>query len=143
MFAVFAVAAQDSQPMQKPTMMGKMMDAPMVPLVMGYAEGEQVIFLHTETSDPEIAKILTDMMGSPVLVVPSLAAAPEQMTARVYVITNGLRPDAPRGPLNCQPDGFDSRPVNPGEEATRCGELATEDPGVANMPLLTWPGGRR
>ena len=78
MFAVFPAAAQDTQPMMQPMqkpmmMMGDMMDAPVVPPVVGYADGEQILFLHTETSDPEIARILTDMMGSPVLVVPAVA----------------------------------------------------------------------
>ncbi len=40
------------------------------------------------------------MMGSPVLVVPSLAKAPEEMLARVYVFTNGLTGDGPLGPLS-------------------------------------------
>ena len=52
-------------------------DAPVVPAVTGHGEGREILFIHTETSDPKIAKILTDMMGgSPVLVVPALAKAP-------------------------------------------------------------------
>ena len=54
-------------------------DAPVVPPVAGYSEGEKILFLHTEASDTEIAKILTEMMGSPVLVVPSLAMAPKEI----------------------------------------------------------------
>ncbi len=75
--------AQDAtKPMQEMmksmTPMGGMMaDAPVVPPVTGYSEGEKVLFLHTEASDSGIAKILTDMMGSPVLVVPALAMAPK------------------------------------------------------------------
>jgi len=40
--------------------------------VTGYSNGQETLFIHTEASDPKIAKILTDMMGgSPVLVVPA------------------------------------------------------------------------
>ncbi len=72
-------------------------DAPVVPPVAGFSEGEKILFLHTETSDPEIAKVLTDMMGSPVLVVPSLAKAPKEMLAQVYVFTNGVKGMGPLG----------------------------------------------
>ena len=67
----FAQGMMKMKPM-KP--MGGMMtpsDAPTVPPVTGYTKGERIVFLHTEASDPKIAKILTDMMRSPVLVVPS------------------------------------------------------------------------
>ena len=37
-------------------------NAPTVPAVFGYSEGQEILFIHTETSDPEIAKILTDVM---------------------------------------------------------------------------------
>ncbi len=38
-------------------------NAPTVPPVTGYSEGQEILFIHTEASDPKIAKILTDMMG--------------------------------------------------------------------------------
>ena len=147
------------------------MDAPVVPAVTGYSEGEEILFLHTETSDPEIARVLTDTMGSPVLVVPSLAEVAAALLAKVYVFRNGVQPDGPRGPLEFQPDVFAAPPghrdytplrlvvlVNwqPGaaarvlksaaevERAQADGELAFEETGiVVNMPMLTWPGGRR
>ena len=153
--------------------MGAMMaDAPMVPPVMGYSEGQTILFLHTETSDPEIAKILTEMMGgSPVLVVPSLAKAPTDMLARVYVFTNGMRGDGPMGPLGGQADIFEHPPGDPAysplrtvilvtwkneasarvlksaaevEDALVSAEITIEEPGVVvNMPMVTWPGGQR
>lgn len=138
------------------------------PPVVGYVEGEEIRFAHTEASDPEIAKTLTEMMDSPVLVVPELAQVPEAALANVYVFTNGIRGD---GPLEFQSDIFDSPPGTPGYsplravnlvtwtnesaartltsadavlEAARRGEVTIEKPGVVvNMPLLTWPGGRR
>ena len=141
---------------------------PRVPPVKGYLEGQEIEFIHTEASDPKVAKLLTDMMGSPVFVVPSLAQAPEAMLANVYVFANGIKGD---GPLDFQPDVFDSPPGTEGyrplralklvrwkheqaarelksaaevQDAETSGEVTIEHPGaVINMPLLTWPGGRR
>ncbi len=146
-------------------------DAPVVPPVTGYSEGQKILFLHTETSDADIAKLLTEMMGSPVLVVPSLAQAPKEMLAPVYVFTNGVKGDGPLGPLGFQPDVFDSPPGHSGysplrelvlvtwndeqtartlrsaaevREALRNRQITVQEPGVVvNMPMLTWPGGRR
>lgn len=145
--------------------------APAVPPVTGYSEGETILFLHTETSDPKIAKLLTDMMGSPVLHVPALANTPAEMFAWVYVYMNGLKPGGPKGPIGFQPDVFESPPGQAGyrplrrvllvtwkdekaarlqksaaevKEALKKGEVAVEDSGiVVNMPFLAWPGGRR
>ena len=145
---------------------------PTVPPVAGYADGQKILFIHTETSDPKIAKILTDMMGgSPVLVVPSLAKAPREMLARVYVFTNGMTGDGPMGPLGGQADVFEHPPGGPGYRPLRAVTLVTwknetsarvlksvaevqvaitngavdiKEPGiVVNMPFLTWPGGKR
>jgi hypothetical protein len=141
---------------------------PAVPLVKGYAEGREILFQHTEVSDPEVAGLLTDMMKSPVLVVPALAQAPSALVATVYVFTNGVRGG---GPFKYQPDVFDHPPGSAGYRplrsihlvtwkteraarllkaasevlaAERAGELTIERPGVvANMPLVTWPGGKR
>jgi hypothetical protein len=150
----------------------KVSDAPTVPPVTGYSEGQEILFIHTETSDPEIAKILTDMMGgSPVLVVPSLAKAPKEVLAPVYVFTNGITGDGPTGPLGGQADIFEHPPGDPAYSPLRAvnlvtwrdeksarvlkslaelqgaidsGAVTTEEPGVVvNMPFLTWPGGRR
>ncbi|OGL16017.1 MAG: hypothetical protein A3F92_17035 [Candidatus Rokubacteria bacterium RIFCSPLOWO2_12_FULL_71_22] len=139
-----------------------------VPLVKGYAEGQDVLFQHTEVSDPKVAELLTDMMNSPVLVVPELAQVPEPALARVYVFKNGVRGE---GPFKYQRDIFDSPPGTSGYRplrtillvtwkressarvlrsasevlaAEKAGELAIERPGfVVNMPLVTWPGGKR
>lgn len=145
--------------------------APIVPPVTGYAAGEEILFIHTEASDSTIARTLTEMMGSPVPVVPSLADVPESATAAVYVFANGVQPGGARGPLEYQPDVFDCpvgeacyRPLRRvhlvswadpdtavvlrSAESVRAalerGELTGEQPGVVvNMPLLTWPGGKR
>ena len=51
-------------------------NAPVIPAVAGYSEGAEIMFLHTEASDQKIAQLLTDMMGSPVVHVPSLSLTP-------------------------------------------------------------------
>ena len=141
---------------------------PAVPPVKGYAGGQEIRFLHTEASDPAVAQMLTTMMGSPVLVVPSLAQVPAAALATVYVFANGIKGE---GPFGFQPDVFDRPPGDPGysplravhlvrwksepaarlltsaaavERAVAQGEITIERPGaVVNMPLLTWPGGQR
>ena len=145
--------------------------APAVPPVRAYVEGEEILFIHTEASDPKIAELLTDMMASPVITVPSLAKVPEAALAPVYVFANGVKPEGARGPLGFQPDVFDGAPREPGysplravhvvtwkdpgaarllrsaaevREAEAKGKVTVEQPGVVvNMPFLTWPRGRR
>lgn len=139
-----------------------------VPAGRAFAEGQEIYFMHTEVSDESVAKILTSMMNSPVLVVPALAKAPDELLANVYVFKNGLKG---MGPLGFQPDVFDNPPGTDGyrplrrlilvtwkdEKAARelkslaevkaaesKGEITTETPGVViNMPFVTWPGGKR
>ena len=43
-----------------------------IPPVAGYAEGRRINFIHPEASDPKVAELLTEMLNSPVIVVPSL-----------------------------------------------------------------------
>jgi hypothetical protein len=141
---------------------------PAVPNVKAYLDGREILFQHTEVSDPKVAELLTEMMKSPVLVVPALAEAPPALVATVYVFTNGVRGG---GPFKFQPDVFDNPPGSEGyrplraihlirckneraarvlksanevKAAEQAGEIAIERSGVvANMPLVTWPGGRR
>lgn len=140
-----------------------------IPPVKGYLEGKEIRFIHTEVSDPKVAELLTNMMGSPVLFVPSLKQAPESMVAPVYVFKNGVKKG--EGPFKFQSDVFDRSPGTNGysplravhivtwknevaarelrtaaevKAAEAAGELTIERPGiVVNMPMLTWPGGRR
>ena len=141
---------------------------PAVPNVKGYVDGREILFQHTEVSDPKIAERLTAMMKSPVLVVPALAQAPSALLANVYVFKNGVRGG---GPFKYQPDVFDNPPGSDGYRPLRAvhvvtwknertarvlkserevkaiahaGEITIERPGVvANMPFVTWPGGGR
>ena len=135
-----------------------------VPPVDGFMEGGRIRFIHTEVSDPEVAKRLTTMKGSPVLTVPSLAKAPKEMLANVYVFTNGVPGE---GPFKFQPDVFDNPPGHAGytplralvlvswkkpetarelksaeevKQALARGEIELKQPGVViNMPMITWP----
>ncbi|MBI2237019.1 MAG: hypothetical protein HYU54_00615 [Actinobacteria bacterium] len=139
-----------------------------VPAVSGFYDGQEVTFIHTEASDPEVAKTLTGMVSSPVLVVPELTKVPDTTLGNVYVFTNGV--EGP-GPMGFQADVFDSAPTDPGysplrelnlvtwkegpdpetltsvaeiQEAAENGELQVEASGiVVNMPFVTWPGGHR
>ena len=143
-------------------------DGPTIPAGRAYAEGQEIRFVHTEVSDQEIATLLSDMMSSPVLFVPSLAEVPESATAPVYVFTNG---PTGMGPLGFQPDVFPYPPgdaqytplrsihlvtwVDPGQarelkaaadvqETEQNGDVTIEKPGVVvNMPFVTWPDGQR
>jgi hypothetical protein len=56
-----------------------------LPVGRAYAEGAEIFFTHTEASDASIARLLTDMMKSPVLEVPALADVPGGGLANVYV----------------------------------------------------------
>ncbi|MBE0696253.1 MAG: hypothetical protein IH586_04960 [Anaerolineaceae bacterium] len=139
-----------------------------IPSGRAYAEGKEIYFSHTEASDPDIAKKLSDMMKSPVLHVPALAQVPESALANVYVFDNGL---TGKGPLGFQPDVFDNPPgttgysplrqiiivhwadgVTPRElksvaeitQAQTVSELTTQKSGVVvNMPFMVWDGGKR
>lgn len=139
------------------------------PLVGGLYEGGQVLFIHTETSDPAVAEMLTEMMGGPeVVLVPELADAPSALLATLYVFTNGIEG---HGPFGFQQDVFDSVPgdeayrplrnvllvewkegTTPRElrsvaevlEAEANDEVTISEPGiVVNFPVLVWPGGSR
>lgn len=139
-----------------------------LPAGKAYAEGQEIYFIHTEASDAGVAEKLTNMMKSPVMLVPSLAEVPEESLANVYVFTNGVEGT---GPFGFQADVFDNPPGTDGYtplrrlnvitwtdesiarelksvadvvEAESNGELTIEQPGVViNMPFVVWDGGQR
>jgi hypothetical protein len=139
-----------------------------LPAGKAYAEGREIYFIHTETSDAGVAETLTNMMKSPVILVPSLANVPNESLANVYVFTNGI---AGTGPFGFQPDVFDNPPGTGGYtplrrlnviawvdeakarelksatevlDAEAAGEITIEQPGVViNMPFVVWDGGKR
>ena len=139
-----------------------------LPAGKAFAEGKEIYFVHTEASDAGVAEKLTNMMKSPVVLVPSLAQVPDEALANVYVFTNGLEGT---GPFGFQADVFDNPPGTDGYSPLRrlnvitwtdaasareltsaadvlaaesAGELAIEQPGVViNMPFVVWDGGKR
>jgi len=139
-----------------------------LPAGKAYAEGKEIYFVHTEASDAGVAEKLTNMMKSPVMLVPSLANMPAESLANVYVFTNGVEGS---GPFGFQADVFDNPPGSNGYsplrrlnvitwaegisarevksvtevmEAEANDELAIEQPGVViNMPFVVWDGGQR
>lgn len=138
------------------------------PPVLGLYEGKEIAFIHTEVSNPDVAALLTEMMGPQVIVMPQLADTPAALLANVYVFSSGV---AGSGPFGFQPDVFDAVPGdenysplrsinlvtwnegrNPRllasvaeiETALANGEITVEQPGiVVNMPILSWPDGQR
>jgi len=152
-----ACAPQQSEPAKAELPAGK-----------AWAEGKEIYFVHTEASDPGVAEKLTNMMKSPVMLVPSLAKVPDDALANVYVFTNGVKGS---GPFGFQADVFDNPPGTEGYtplrrlnvvawkdegkarelksakevlDAEAAGELTVEQPGVViNMPFVVWDGGKR
>jgi hypothetical protein len=148
----------------------KMSQTAVLPVGRAYAEGQVIYFMHTETSDAEIAALLTKMMDSPVLFVPALSDSAESTLANVYVFSNGIEG---MGPLGFAPDVFDNPPGTAGysplrrlnvvtwADPARARELksaaevlAARDSGeviieqkqpqvVINMPFVVWDGGKR
>jgi len=138
------------------------------PPVKGFAKGQEIRFIHTEASDPQVAAMLTRMMGPKVLLVPSLKEIPDRLLGAVFVFRNGVKGE---GPMGFQPDVFDTVPGETGytplrrvvfvtwKEERRARVLRSAEetrqvvqqgaaefvtPGiVVNMPMLTWPGGQR
>ncbi|MEI8132044.1 MAG: hypothetical protein WCG34_06390 [Leptolinea sp.] len=139
-----------------------------IPAGRAYSEGKEIFFSHTEVSDPAVADKLSAMMKSPVLLVPSLAKVPDELTAPVYVFENGI---AGKGPLGFQPDVFSNPPGTDGYtplrkimfvkwaagvaarelkaageilEAEKKGELSLQKSDVVvNMPFMVWDNGKR
>ena len=133
-----------------------------LPVNKAYADGKEIYFVHLEASDEKVAKQLTDMMGSPVFYVPSLAKTPTEALANVYSFKNGAEGQAsvfdnPPGTNGYSPlrqlnvvvwaDGSKARELKSVAEilsAQEAGELAIKPTGiVVNMPFVVWDGGMR
>jgi hypothetical protein len=139
-----------------------------IPAGRAFAEGKEIYFSHTEVSDPAVAEKLTAMMKSPVILVPSLAKVPNEITSPVFVFENGV---SGKGPLGFQPDVFNNPPGSDGytplrrivfvkwadgassrelrsaediQAAESKGELSLEKTDiVVNMPFMVWENGKR
>jgi hypothetical protein len=169
LFAAYAAFHAITTPAQQmtPGMGGQPGQNP-TPPVKGLYKGKEILFIHTEASDPQVAGMLTRMMGPKVLTVPGLAKIPRDLLADVYVFMNGLKGD---GPFGFQVDVFSTVPgdarytplrsvvlvtwregvkprlmgsVEEIQAAARTREVALKRPGVVvNMPIIAWPGGQR
>ena len=110
------------------------------PAGKAWAEGKEIYFVHTEASDAGVAEKLTNMMKSPVLLVPSLAKMPADALAQVYVFTNGV---AGKGPFGFQSDVFPNPPGSDGYSPLRNINAVTwADPAKAresNRWPKSWP----
>ncbi len=165
-YAAFYAVTMSAQQMT-PGMGGQPGQNP-TPPVKGLYKGKEILFIHTEASDPQVAGMLTRMMGPKVLTVPNLAKIPQDLLADVYVFTNGLKGD---GPFGFQVDVFSAVPgdarytplrsvilvswqegvkprllgaVEEIQLAARTREIVLKRPGVVvNMPISAWPGGGR
>ena len=144
------------------------MPTAVLPAGKAWADGNEIFFVHTEASNADVAQLLTDMMSSPVIYVPSLADAPAGLLADVYVFDNGLEG---MGPFGFQADVFANPPGTDGYSPLRrvnvvtwtdpskarmltseveiistkdAGEVTITQPGVVvNMPFVVWDGGQR
>jgi hypothetical protein len=165
-YAVFYAVTTPAQQMT-PAPSGSAGQNP-TPPVKGLYKGKEILFIHTEASDPQVAGMLTQMMGPKVFTVPSLAKISKDLLADVYVFTNGVKG---AGPFGFQEDVFDAVPgdarytplrsvvlvawrgrttprllgsVEEIQAAIRKGEVTLKRPGaVVNMPIIAWPGGQR
>ncbi len=137
-----------------------------IPLVMGYADGNEVFYITTEASHEEVADHLSDLTGFRVVYTPVLKNTPKDALANIYEFTNGV--EGP-GPAGFQPNVADSQPGDPEyspawavqhvtwtDESTAreltsedeilaardAGELTIEETGVVvNCPFIQWNDG--
>jgi hypothetical protein len=78
-----------------------------LPLVRGFANGNEVFYITTEVSDEKLANFLTNLTKSRVVYTPALKYTPAQSLANIYEFTNGIKGSGPEG---FQPNIADSQP---------------------------------
>ncbi len=78
-----------------------------LPLIMGYADGNEVFYITTETSNQDVAKHLTELTGARVVYTSTLKNTPKAALANIYEFTNGIEGS---GPAGFQPNVADSQP---------------------------------
>lgn len=78
-----------------------------LPLVRGFADGNEVFYITTEVSDEKLANYLSNLTNSRVVYTPALKYAPAQSLANIYEFTNGIKGSGPEG---FQPNIADSQP---------------------------------
>lgn len=88
-----------------------------IPVINGYYDGDEVWFLHTDASEQQMAKMMTEMIDYPTYHTPALAdAADHDEAAPIYVFTNGIDQSDEEpwggGLFNYQIDVLDSVPTD-------------------------------
>ena len=78
-----------------------------LPLVRGFADGNEVFYITTEVSDKNLANYLSNLTNSRVAYTPALKYAPAQSLAYIYEFANGIKGSGPEG---FQPNVADSQP---------------------------------
>jgi type I restriction-modification system DNA methylase subunit len=78
-----------------------------LPLIRGFADGNEVFYITTEVSDENLANYLSNLTNSRVVYTPALKYAPAQSLANIYEFTNGIKGSGPEG---FQPNITDSQP---------------------------------
>ncbi|HSF51959.1 MAG TPA: hypothetical protein VLA74_14460 [Nitrososphaeraceae archaeon] len=78
-----------------------------LPLVRGFADGNEVFYITTEVSDEKLASYLSKLSKSRVVYTPALKNTPAQSLANIYEFTNGIKGSGPQG---FQPNVADSQP---------------------------------
>ncbi|HSF50712.1 MAG TPA: hypothetical protein VLA74_08145 [Nitrososphaeraceae archaeon] len=78
-----------------------------LPLVRGFADGNEVFYITTEVSDKNLANYLSNLTNSRVVYTPALKYASAQSLANIYEFTNGIKGSGPEG---FQPNVADSQP---------------------------------
>lgn len=112
-----------------------------MPVINAYYDGQEIWFMHTEVSDEQMAKRLTNMVSMMqgmmtnmpgTIHAPQLGAIPKQTAGKLYVFTNGVKQEGAKpwggGPFGFQIDVFDSVPGDPSYTPLR------------NVYLVTWEG---
>ena len=78
-----------------------------LPLIRGFADGNDVFYITTEASDKDVANYISNLTNSRVVYTPALKFAPAQSLANIYEFTNGINGTGTRG---FQPNVADSQP---------------------------------
>lgn len=107
--------------------------APVVaPPVKGFYGEREIFFIHTETSDQQVASMLSGIKGSPVILVPGLKQIPDSLLGDAYVFAKGVNGG---GPFGFQPDVFSSVPGNKDYTPLRAVNLVNWKEGVNPQEL--------
>ena len=79
---------------QEPSMLLSRANVPAtIPMHKGIFEGNQVLYIITDSSDEEYAKTITDKQKWKVELAPILTQAPDESVQTIYVFTNGQKGD--------------------------------------------------